>query len=100
ATLNNEKVVELSGVSNTNSGYFALPSECLFALSQSKLIDYSIDVLGGSRTDQVRDDQLHVTDRMLNQLFADQGTGSNNRYLQVWNKDAANNQGTKMPTIR
>lgn len=100
ATLNDEKVVELSGVSDTNFGYFALPSECLFALSQSKLIDYSISVLGGSRTDQVRDGQLHVTNNMLNQLFADQGTGSNNRYLQVWNKDAANNQGIKMPTIR
>lgn len=100
ATLNDEKVIKLSGVDDTNASYFALPSECLFALSQSKLIDYSINVLGGNRSDQVRDGQLHVTNNMLNQLFANQSTASNNRYLQVWNKDAANNQGTKMPTIR
>lgn len=100
ATLNGDKVVELSGIGDTNAGYYALPSECLFALSQSKLINYSIDILGGSRTDQVRDGQLHVTANMLNQLFANQSTASNNRYLQVWNKDATNNQSIKMPTIR
>ncbi len=100
ATLSGEKVVELSGMGDTNAGYYALPSECLFALSQSKLLDYSISVLGGSRTDQVQEGQLHVTANMLNLLFANQGTASNNRYLQVWNKDATNSQAIKMPTIR
>lgn len=99
-TEDGSKVIDLSGISDTDDGYNALPNECLLALSAPNLIDYSINLLGDPTAQIDNYSHMHVSTTMLNQeLFANQSTVSNNRYLKVWNKDAMNNQGITYPAI-
>lgn len=94
--------VGLSGPTDVNLGYFALPGECLFILSNPDMINYSITLLGGDATAQIDEySQLHITTDMLNlQLYAGQNTTSNNRYLRIWERSTANATGRQFPTIK
>ncbi len=94
--------VGLSGTTDVNLNYFALPGECLFILSNPDMIDYSISLLGGDATAQIDEfTQLHITTDMLNlQLYAGQNTTSNNRYLRIWERSTANATGRQFPTIK
>lgn len=102
ATVNGRPVVSLSGVENIRQGYFALPDECLFLLSNPSMIDYSIDVLGGDITGIFDEKtQLHVTNSMLQlQLYAGKNTASDNRYLRVWEKNTTTSASNALSTLR
>lgn len=102
ATLNGKPVVRLAGDGDYSSGYYALPDECLFALQNSNLLDYSIATLGGLVSQNVAaEHQLCITTNMLDkQLYAGQNTTSNNRYLNMWERNTHNSAGIKYPTIK
>jgi len=102
AQLNGKSFISLSGVGDISSSYFALPSECLFLLSNSDLSDYAVDIVGGNSSSQMRaDEQLHITTDMLEkQLYAGQNTASNNRYLNIWERNTTDQYGNKYPTIK
>lgn len=102
ATLDGESYISLSGTGDISSNYFGLPSESLFNLNNSDLTDYAVDLLGGDASSQIQPtDQLYVTEDMLDkQLFANQNTASNNRYLSIWERKTSTNQGVKYPTIK
>lgn len=100
AKLNGDPVVELSGDGDYSAGYYGLPHECLFALQNSKLSDYNVTLLGGTTSSNINN-QLHLTTNMLNkQLYAGQNTTSNNRYLNMWERESHTSTGNKYPTIR
>ena len=95
-------LLTLSTKSDVDQGYYASPSEALFLLHAPKLIDYSIEEIGGDPSVQIREnEQLHITGTMLTQqLYAGQNTMSDVRYNQVWERNTANNGGAKYPTIK
>lgn len=97
-----KSLLTLSTKSDVDQGYYASPSEALFLLHAPKLIDYSIDEIGGDPSVQIREnEQLHITGTMLTQqLYAGQNTMSDVRYNQVWERNTANNGGAKYPTIK
>lgn len=101
AKINGEPVISLSGIHDLDNEYFALPNECLFALHNVSLVNYSVSVLGGNPTAQTGESMHYITQAMFErQLFANQYTASNNRYLTLWNRNAVNNQGIVRPNIR
>lgn len=102
AQVNGKWVISLSGTEDTRTGYYALPNECLFLLSNPAMIDYSIDVLGGDITGDFDDNtQLHITNNMLLlQLYAGKNTASDNRYLRVWERNTTNSSSKVCPTIK
>ena len=102
AQLNGKKVVELAGNDDYAKGHYALPSECLFALHNSELLNYSVKLLGGDPTSRILTDQvMYVSSRNLdNKLYVGQNTTSNNRYLNLWEHNTMSSTGTKYPTIK
>lgn len=101
AKINGEPVISLSGIHDLDNEYFALPNECLFALHNVSLVNYSVSVLGGNPTAQTGESMHYITQAMFErQLFANQYTASNNRYLTLWNRNAVNMQGIVRPNIR
>ena len=101
AKINGEPVISLSGIHDLDNEYFALPNECLFALHNVSLVNYSVSVLGGNPTAQTGENMHYITQAMFErQLFANQYTASNNRYLTLWNRNAVNMQGIVRPNIR
>ncbi|MBO1362608.1 RagB/SusD family nutrient uptake outer membrane protein [Prevotella sp. A2931] len=97
-----QKVVKLSGMEDIDKKYFALPSECLFALANNKLMNYSVNIIGGDPSVQIdTKTTLYISEAKLNrQLYQGQGTASNNRYLYVWERNTANAYGTRIPTLK
>lgn len=93
-----QPVMVLSGSQDIKKGYNACPSECLFALSCYKLIDYSIKLLGGSGS-ITEDEQYTITEAMLKILFKGQNTSSHNRFTSVWAKTSTS-QGTSRPSVK
>ncbi len=102
AKLDGKPVIELNGDGDYTRGYYALPDECLFALQNSSLRDYSVDILGGlTSTTVTSGKQLCLTVNMLDkQLYAGQNTTSNNRYLNMWEHNTRTATGIKYPTIK
>lgn len=93
-------VMVLSGSQDIKKGYYACPSECLFALSCYRLIDYSKKLLGGDITSSVTDNEQYIIDEgMLDDLFKGQNTSSHNRYVSVWEK-TKNGVSTTRPSIK
>lgn len=97
-----EPVISLSGVEDISKKYYALPSECLFSLNNANLLDYSISLLGGNPNASFSElSQLHITTTMLNQqLYQNQNTTSDNRYMNIWEQNTRNTLGNVYPTIK
>jgi hypothetical protein len=96
AKVGDESTISLSGVADIKSQYYALPGECLFALSVTSLADYAITLTHG--TTSVGDDQLHINTDMLNkQLYNGANTTSDNRYLNIWDQKATDVFGQTLP---
>ena len=102
AQLNGKKVIEMSSKGDYENNCFATPSECLFALQNNDLIDYSITVLGGKASANVYTDrQLYLTSNNFEKkLFAGANTTSDVRYLNLWERNTKSSTGTKYPTIK
>ncbi len=98
--VNGEPTVSLSGVGDIANGFYALPDECVFALSVNSLSDYAF-TLTHSTPYVDANNQLYVTTDMLDkQLFLGANTASDNRYLNIWDKTSATSQGQVRPSIR
>ena len=91
-------IVELATDSDYVNNRFALPTECVFALSNFQLADYTVALLNGVSGAQVRSDQLYISLTNLNTLF--NNVTSNNRYNYGWERSTTNAYGRQMPTIR
>jgi hypothetical protein len=88
------KVLSLAGSNDFNERYYALPSECILALSNFKLTDIQNLFIAAYPT-------LYLTmDQFTNDLFAGQSTSVNNRATNVWNTSTAYIGGSIRPTIR
>lgn len=84
--------VELSTVQDLAMSYYAAPSECLFALGNHELIDYSIKVLGmGSEV--IASDHLFITFDMQNDLYRGVDVGTHAGYGQLWNTSTMDGSG-------
>lgn len=89
------KPVELSGLTDLGKGYNAYPSECLFALSNNELIDYSGKILGcGSAL--ITSDHLYIDEGRLEALYKN---SSDNRYSKTWNREHKNVSSKILPVI-
>ena len=89
--------VKLSGVEDMQRKYFASPTECLFALSNNALIDYSVAVLGnpGERVGS----GLYITQKMYNELYEGVSGEAHIRDLS-WNKNTLDNFGSKQCVVK
>lgn len=102
AKLNGEKVVNLTSDIDTDANYNALPHECLFALQNSAMLDYSVTLLGGDVDKRVDNSKqlLLTTTNFEKKLFAGANTASDVRYLKQWERGTMSSQGTKYPTLK
>lgn len=88
-----EKQLTLAGSGDLNSLYYALPSECIVALSNFEITECTKILHNGAAG-------LCVLKKTLdNDIFSGQSTSTNNRY-NVWNTTAANASGTIVPILR
>lgn len=96
--------VSLSGISDLQNRYNALPSECLFYLSKYNVNDYANNYLKGNATadSPLYAEHYMITETMLEDLYASipGSTASHNRYLNEWNRVAFNNAGVPSPTLK
>lgn len=87
------KMFTLGGANDFGRKYYALPSECILALSNDNLSTTSKNLFNYNG--------LFLTKNHYEKdLFAGQSTGVNNRALNVWNAEATNSQGTPLPLLR
>lgn len=91
-------MVSLAGDADYTAGGTALPSECLLALSNYKMQDYVVDLLGGVNGVRLTASHLTLTETKLTGLFA--GYTVSNRYTYVWNKTTVDSGGKTLPTCR
>lgn len=107
AQVNGQPFMTLAGnkdlgitVDGSLTSYATLPDECVFALSNRKLSNYAFSLLGNGGLAVDEGSSLHITTNMLDkQLYNGRNTTSDNRYLYVWNHDAHNASGKKVPTL-
>ena len=76
--------VSLSSMADFNLQYYAAPSECLFALSNHKLIDYSIGVTGVG-SDRLTSTNLFISAEMRDKLYEGQDITTHAGYANSWN---------------
>lgn len=87
--------VELSGLTDPGKGYNACPSECLFALSNNELINYSGNVLGCG-SELITADHLYISEERLEALYK---ISSDNRYSKAWNREHKNVSSKILPVV-
>jgi hypothetical protein len=88
---------QLSSRSDYQNGYYATPSECIFALSVDGLGDYAVSTLGGDASAALQTNtQYHITSAMYSQLYVN--TQSDTRYINLW--EQTKNGGVTYPTIK
>ena len=91
---NGKKVLELAGAGDISNSNFALPSECILALS-----NYEIEDNIGDLFDRSDPKVIYLTEKQFNNdLFAGQSTAVNNR-VQIWNR-LPDNQGNIKPVLK
>lgn len=92
----------LSGLIDIPNGYYTLPGETLFGLSNRNLADYAHSLLGGDNSVQVdRNSMLYVEEMSLDwMLYWGVNTASDNRYLYTWNRNTVDAMGNRYPTLR
>lgn len=95
-------VISLSGISDLQKGYNALPSECLFYLSKYNINTYANQLLIGGNNTQVRSYHYYISNDQLTQLFSSLpgAMASHNRYLNLWNRTAKDPSGNVAPTLK
>jgi len=71
-----ENNIELAGDNDLNKGYYCLPSECFFALSNDKTYDFSNTLF--------LNNLYLVSSKLRNNLFKGVDISSNNRYTKLW----------------
>lgn len=91
------KPVDLSGIKDMQLKYFASPSECLFALSNNELIDYSIEVLGNPG--EGVNSAYYITREMYDELYEGVVGDAHIRDL-VWDKNTPDNAANKQCVIK
>lgn len=87
---NGDKMISLAGVDDFGQKYYALPSECILALSNNEIED--VQKLFGI-------DNLFLSTPTFNELFSGQSTSVNNRALYVW-KETTNSTGIRMRVLQ
>lgn len=92
----------LSGLTDIPNGYYTLPGETLFGLSNRSLADYAHSLLGGDNSIQVdRSSMLYVDEMSLDwMIYWGVNTASDNRYLYTWNHNTVDAMGNRYPTLR
>ena len=84
--------VELSTTKDLSMLYNASPSECLFAMSNYELPDYSIEVLGmGSNI--ITSNHLFITYEMQSDLYKGIDIATHAGYGQLWNTSTMDGSG-------
>ena len=83
-TSSGETVVALSGRSDIATGYCNLPSECIIGLSNFRINTLFARTVGYLTS--VTSSDYSVNLQMLADIFAGENLASNNRYLQIWNR--------------
>ena len=95
----NNALMTLSGANDIPAGYIGCPSESLMMLNVYNLMDYSPSILGIG-DNLIRTSHYVVTVAQLNELFANQGTASNNRYNSSWDRNTMDASGKIYPTLK
>ena len=92
----------LSGLTDIPNGYYTLPGETLFGLSNRSLADYAHSLLGGDNSIQVdRSSMLYVDEMSLDwMIYWGVNTASDNCYLYTWNHNTVDAMGNRYPTLR
>ena len=91
---NGKKVLELAGAGDISNSNFALPSECILALSNYEIEENTAKLF--NRSDPKL---IYLTEKQFNNdLFAGQSTAVNNR-VQMWNR-TPDNQGNIKPVLK
>lgn len=91
---NGKKVLELAGAGDISNSNFALPSECILALSNYEIESNTEKLF---KSDQA--EKIYLTEKQFNNdLFAGQSTAVNNR-VQVWDR-TPDNQGAIKPLLK
>lgn len=85
-----DKMLTLAGVEDFSQKYYALPSECILALSNNEIKDAQ---------ELFAYDRLFLTSATFTELFSGQSTSVNNRALYVW-KETTNSGGTRLRVIQ
>lgn len=95
-------LISLSGISDLQQGYRALPSECLFYLSKYDVNSTANAVLLGGRNVQIRSYYYYVSSDMLEALYSSipGATASHNRYINEWDRTKKDPFGKICPTIK
>jgi len=96
------KALTLAGAADFNAKSYALPSECILALS-----NFEIGKITGSSSNSEIDRLFHSTyglymteSQLRNDLFAGQSMAINNRAINLWNTTSADSQGNIKPILR
>ncbi len=91
------KLLMLAGTEDYNKGNFALPSECILALSNFELEDYVNDLFA---VDQLYNySVLYMNVSKIADLFAGQQTSANNRYNFAWDMSKTDLSGVNKPVL-
>lgn len=90
---NGKKMLELAGAGDINNNNFALPSECILALSNYEIEENILELFDKDKSST----RIYLTERQFNtDLFAGQTAAVNNR-AQIWDR-TPDNQGAIKPT--
>lgn len=88
-------LLTLAGSTSYNNGFFALPTECILALSNNKLDDYvnEVFVRNGDKN-PVYLEYKKLTDDLFSGM-----TSINNRFIYAWNANNTNTSTTQRPIL-
>lgn len=87
--------MQLAGDADFLAGDFALPSECIFALSNSELAEYAVEVMA------VDDWALWQEEDAINKvIYGTTDMAVNNRAMSLWNMNALHSGGATRPLIK
>lgn len=95
-------LISLSGTTDFQRRYNALPSECLFYISKYNLLDYTIPSLIGGSDAQSRDAGYIISEDQLTDLYASipGATASHNRFINEWNRATRNPSSKITPALK
>ena len=97
-------LIELSGASDLAKKYYGLPSECLFYISKYDLNTYANNNLVGGNSEYISSygRNFFLSLNNIAELYASlpNATASHNRYINTWNKEAADNSNRKIATLK